>query len=128
MDRVTTTAVWIGWLLGIMPATFGAASSKLSKLDMELALWQLLLFTPPLRVVAGVLLGAAQWSIMRRHVTFASRWIGANAIGWALAIVSIFIGAALPDLTTSIVFSVGTGLASGLAGGAVVGAITGACS
>lgn len=130
-ERVWMSATAIGaglaWLLGMIPSTLMALGS----LGVEEPT------TPePSRVVqyamavvmglaTGPILGLAQWTVLKRYVPRASRWLWANALAWASGMLVIFVGMDLmlwngPPL----LLAVGLCLVCGLAG-LVVGAIHG---
>lgn len=46
----------------------------------------------------GALVGAAQWMLLRKHLSRARWWLLANAIGWALA---LFVGTLLATVVGS---------------------------
>jgi hypothetical protein len=50
-------------------------------------LWQV-----ALGLIAGPILGAAQWAVLRGFVARASRWLWANALAWAVGMPMIFAG------------------------------------
>ena len=43
-------------------------------------------------LVVGPILGSAQWVVLKRHVPRAFRWLGANALAWAVGMPLIFLG------------------------------------
>jgi hypothetical protein len=45
-----------------------------------------------LGLIAGPVLGFAQWTVLRRHVTRAARWLWASAAAWAIGMPLIFLG------------------------------------
>jgi hypothetical protein len=45
-----------------------------------------------LGLVAGPILGAAQWGVLRRFVDHAGRWLWANALAWAVGMPLIVLG------------------------------------
>jgi hypothetical protein len=45
-----------------------------------------------LGLVAGPVLGVAQWTVLRRFVVHAGRWLLANAFAWAIGMPLIFAG------------------------------------
>jgi len=45
-----------------------------------------------LGAITGPLLGVAQWSVLKRHVPRAHRWLWANAAAWAVGMPVIFLG------------------------------------
>jgi hypothetical protein len=52
-------------------------------------------------------------------------WIPANALGWAVGMVFIFLGASWPDASTGWPLILLAGGLSGIAGGLSVGVVTG---
>jgi hypothetical protein len=73
----------------------------------------------------GAILGTAQASLLRHHTAAAPRWIVANVVGWALAMVVCYFGTSqMPDAGYG-PGGVGILLVTGAAMGAVVGVVTG---
>lgn len=124
--RLTVAVAMGGWLIGMLPSTLmtGPASQDNAT---DPARHPLLFFA--LTTGAGLLLGAAfgwiQWLELRRHTSNARRWITANAIGWAVALSWIYLGASLPDTQTPVWQVVVAGIIGGALGGLSLGVITG---
>jgi hypothetical protein len=115
------------WILGMIPSTVMAlqtpaptaatATEPPAIVQYALALG--------LGVVTGPLLGFAQWTVLRRLVPRAGRWLWANALAWGVGMPLIFVGMNLVPWSGS-----GFQVAVALYGvcavtGAVVGAIHG---
>jgi hypothetical protein len=92
---------------------------------MEPSAWVILLLSSAGGAALGVILGTAQWFVLRRHVRRAGLWIGANALAWAIGMPLIFIAAGLPRAGTSTLAIAGIMLVTVAVAGAVVGAIEG---
>jgi hypothetical protein len=91
---VTLVAWTAGWASGWIAAdTFSALSAPYAR-GMPLAAVGMPL-TVVIGVMAGALVGLAQWVILRRHVKRAGWWIAATAASWGLAFVSIATGVGL---------------------------------
>ena len=95
---ITATMLGAGaaWVLGMVPSTVAALLSTGSAAGAAppthptaLVQYGLALL---LGAVTGPVLGVGQWLVLRRHVTRAGRWIGANAVAWGLGMVLIFVG------------------------------------
>lgn len=116
----------MAWTLGMLPSTmmdFGAAGAPQPAVEPSPALRAGL--AGALGLVAGSILAAPQWSVLRRHVAHAGRRIPANAAAWAAGMVIVFAGAGSiqsGDLDAAIW---GVALTC-VAAGAVVGAVHGA--
>lgn len=93
---VVATAVGAGmaWLLGMIPSTImtlqapeaaGAPAAEPPAL-LRCALAVLL------GAVAGPVLGVVQWTVLRRHVRHAGRWLWANVAAWAAGMPLVFLG------------------------------------
>ncbi|MGY1829507.1 hypothetical protein ACI8AA_03645 [Geodermatophilus sp. SYSU D01180] len=71
----TAAAAVVAWCLGTAPSTWASGV-----LDLPLAV------QVPLALLAAALLltviGAAQWTVLRRHVPRAGRWIACTALAW----------------------------------------------
>lgn len=120
----TVTGAVVAWMLGRIPSALADWQSVSGDVGQP---------APSLSMIAGlsaaagaalgVILGAAQWFVLREHVRRARIWIGANALAWAAGMPLIFLAAGIPGPDASVV-SIGALLlvTVGLAG-AVVGAI-----
>ena len=75
--------------------------------------------------LAGAAFGFAQWLVLRRHAGPTRGWIGANALGWAVALGWIMIAATSPTPATALPVVVAGGALGGLAAGISVGIATG---
>ena len=65
-----------------------------------------LLLAAGMGLVAGLILSAAQWRVLRRHVTRAWQWLPANAIAWAAGMPLIFAGVDVAQNTGSVLVGV----------------------
>jgi hypothetical protein len=91
---VTLVAWTAGWASGwIAVDTFSALSAPYARGMPLTAVGMPLTFV--IGVMAGALVGLAQWVILRRHVKRAGWWIAATAGSWGLAFVSIAAGVGL---------------------------------
>ena len=92
---VWVTLAWTaGWASGwVAVDTFSALSAPYSR-GMPLTAVGMPL-TVVIGVMAGALVGLAQWVILRRHVKRAGWWIAATAGSWGLAFLSIAAGVGL---------------------------------
>ena len=80
------------WLLGMLPSTIAAlAGAEASTTGEPGAVGRLGLATA-LGLVAGPILGLAQWTVLRGVVARAGRWLWANAIAWAIGMPLVFAG------------------------------------
>jgi MFS family permease len=75
--------------------------------------------------VMGAVLGAAQALLLRGRVRTPRRWVDANALAWAPAMMVIFLGATTPAADWPALAVTGLGAVTGLTGGAVLGLVTG---
>lgn len=75
--------------------------------------------------IAGVMLGAPQWLVLRRAVQRAGWWVAVHAIAWATGMLVAFLGMALIDENTPVSLVAAVGAATGLAMGALVASMTG---
>lgn len=90
----TAAGAALAWILGMIPSTFMALrpeAAAQSPVTEPGALVQYAL-AAALGLVAGPVLGVAQWTVLRRHVAHAMRWLLANAIAWAVGMPLIFLG------------------------------------
>lgn len=123
----TMLGAGIAWLLGMVPSTAMAlsASEHAAAAPAEPPALLRYGFAVLLSLVAGPVLGSAQWLVLRRHRRRAGLWLWANAAAWAVGMPLIFLGMELVPWERS-----GTGTAvavyavCGIAG-LVVGAVHG---
>lgn len=90
----TATGAALAWLLGMIPSTVLALrpqDAAASPLAEPSALVQYAL-AAALGLVAGPVLGFAQWTVLRRHLARATWWLWANAAAWAIGMPLIFLG------------------------------------
>ena len=87
------------------------------------ALSMLLVLGAGMGVVMGALMGATQWVGARSKLAFLP-WIGANALGWALAMVVIMIAATSMPGSWPLYCIAIAGAVAGAIGGLLVGAAT----
>lgn len=85
-----------------------------------------LFVAPVFGLVAGSIVGAAQWLVLRRHVQRAGSWISANALGWAVAFPWIYVAGTLPAEDTPLSLTFVLAVVAGALGGLCLGAVTGA--
>ena len=125
---LTTAAVAaLGWLLGMLPSTLHAPSAMPAEppsRDMRIVF--ALFVAPVFGLVAGSIVGAAQWLVLRRHVQRAGSWISANALGWAVAFPWIYVAGTLPAEDTPLSLTFVLAVVAGALGGLCLGAVTGA--
>ena len=126
--RPTVGAAALGWGLGMLPsllmAPAGAAATPQASASPPLLLAALAVAAGG--AAAGALFGALQGLVLDRHARRPVRcWVGANALGWSVGMLWLFLGASLPGPHTPAVFVVLSALGFGALGGLSVGAITG---
>ncbi len=73
----------------------------------------------------GLVMGAAQWLVLRRVFTRAWTWIPASVVGWGLGMVPAFWVATLPETGAGLGERLALGAIGGLLMGLAVGAVTG---
>lgn len=121
----TASGAGLAWLLGMMPSTIiSLLAADATQVSAPPEPGPLLTYTlaAALGVVAGPILGFAQWTVLRKHAASASRWLWANALAWAVGMPLIFAGMDLMPWSRSWIPV--TLLTYGLF--AVVGAVVGA--
>jgi hypothetical protein len=90
----TAAGAALAWTLGIIPSTviaFRPEATFQSPVTEPGALAQFALAVA-LGLVAGPVLGFAQWTVLRHHVAHAARWLWANAAAWAVGMPLVFLG------------------------------------
>jgi hypothetical protein len=90
----TAAGAGLAWTLGMAPSTFMAlAAPPAGGAPMaEPSTAVTMLLAAGLGLVAGPILGAAQWVALRRVVDGAGRWLWANALAWAVGMPIVFLG------------------------------------
>ena len=73
----------------------------------------------------GLVMGTAQWLVLRRRLAPAGTWIPTSILGWGIGMVPAFWVALLPQAGASAGERLGLGAAGGLLMGLAVGAVTG---
>lgn len=73
----------------------------------------------------GLVMGTAQWLVLRRRLAPAWTWIPASILGWGIGMVPAFWVALLPEAGASVGERLGLGALGGLLMGLAVGAVTG---
>lgn len=119
--------VWVavaGWFAGMLPSTFLTGNSQ-SGAAAEPPLWMMTLSVVAMGLAAGALFGWAQYRVLRRYVSWARGWIGANALAWGAGLWWVYLGASWPDGSEPLWCLVALGVGSGLLMGLTVGAVTG---
>jgi len=119
---VTTAVAGLGWAAASAPSQFGGTDGNQPVLGV------VLLGAVALGAVMGVLLGAAQFLVLRGAVPRPARWIAVSALAWAPAMAIIFVGATAPDRSWSTPGILAVAATTGALAGAVLGAISGALS
>lgn len=123
--RYTMAVAMLGWLLGMIYPTFFASGPVQAGSVPEPPLLLILGGAAAMGLTLGALFGWFQWLAFRAYVPHTRIWILANALGWMVGMVLIFLFATMPDEQTPAVWILLSGFAGGLLGGLSVGAITG---
>lgn len=76
--------------------------------------------------VLGAILGLSQWTVLRRHVDHAGRWIVATSLAWTIGMAIILSAMAALPAGAGVAAITATGVLAGGLAGLSVGAITGA--
>ncbi|WP_257455206.1 hypothetical protein [Archangium lipolyticum] len=90
----TAAGAGLAWLLGMVPSTVMALVSTASPGPAPEEPGALVQYglAMGLGLVAGPILGLAQWTVLRGVVPGAGRWLWANALAWAVGMPVIFMG------------------------------------
>jgi len=90
----TAAGAGAAWLIGMIPSTVLGltTSSGPSVAPPEPPVLVQNALAVLLGLVTGPILGSVQAWVLRRHTPRASRWLGANAVAWALGMPVIFLG------------------------------------
>ncbi|MBV6655723.1 MAG: hypothetical protein KI786_18275 [Mameliella sp.] len=120
----TVVAAVIGWMLGMLPSLFLSGNDATATMqEPEPIIYYSL--AGLMGLLLGALFGYFQWLPLKGLRKEAILWIPANAIGWAVGMVFIFIGASWPDEMTPWYLILLAGAVGGISAGLSVGAITG---
>jgi hypothetical protein len=113
------------WLLGMLPSTLLALAPEEGGPPQDDPSMVMIVAISALGgALGGVAFGVVQGWAMRGHVPHPWRWIRPNAIGWALAVAVITVGASSAPAGIAPLALVGYGALVGLLAGACVGAVT----
>lgn len=96
----TVMVASFGWLIGMLVPLVIELSGALTTPTGEGAnpgLLATLIFSCLFGAATGLLFGAAQWWVLRRHVEGSGFWIWGNAIGWALGLPATYVGGGLVE-------------------------------
>jgi hypothetical protein len=120
----TIAATLIAWMLGILPSLFltGNGATDPTLQPSTLACYSMAAL---MGLLLGALFGYFQWLPLKGLRKEAMLWIPANALGWAVGMVFVFLGATWTEAITSWPFALLASALSGMAGGLSVGAIAG---
>jgi hypothetical protein len=124
----TAAGAGLAWLVGMVPSTIMALAGEPDSASMVAepgAVAQLGLAVL-LGVVAGPILGVAQWIVLRRFVPRAGRWLWANALAWGVGMPMIFAGMGVVPWSSHAAVIVPAVYGVCAVAGVVVGAIHGA--
>ncbi len=116
------------WFLGMLPSTLlslSAADSDVVVQDVDPPMLLVALVAAAGGAVGGIAFGAVQGWALRGHVLHPWRWIRPNAVGWAIAVAVITVGASSAPADAPAGLSIAIGLGVGLLAGASVGIVTG---
>ena len=112
----------IAWMLGRIPSLVADVQGS----GTEPPFPQILLFAALAGAALGVILGTAQWFVLRAHTPRARLWIVANAVAWSAGMPLIFAATSLVTPATPVMMVALMVLIAVTLAGAVVGAIEGA--
>jgi hypothetical protein len=124
--RATVIGALVAWFAGMLPSTVmnlmphdPAASEPAIGEGARLAL------AAGLGAVAGPVLAAFQFRVLRRYVGHAARWLAANALAWAVGMPVIFAGIHMAHSDATPIAMAGIVIGTLAAAGAAVGAVHG---
>jgi hypothetical protein len=124
----TAAGACAAWTLGMLPSTLmGAGSGVEGAASAEPEAAMVYGLAALMGLVAGAILGAPQWLVLRHHVRQAALWIPANALAWAPGMVLAFVAAdfifASGFATSAVLRAIATLAVIGGAVGAIHGAV-----
>ena len=91
--RATAVGAGLAWTLGMIPSTLMAlmATTPAGDVPAPSALVKYAL-AAAIGAATGPVLGVAQWTVLRRYVGRARRWLWANALAWSAGMPLVFLG------------------------------------
>jgi hypothetical protein len=113
----TGSAAGAAWLIGMSLSALGGAPEVTPQLMIAIAI--------PLGIIFLLLMGGAQWFVLRRRVSRAGWWIVANAVAWPVGVAVPVVALSLVPDNAAAWMMIAVGVISGILMGVVVGAITG---
>jgi hypothetical protein len=116
----TVAGAICAWVVGMLIGTRLGEGAALPQTPLTLAVVAI-----GIGGIAGVLLSAFQWLVLRRAAEGAGWWVPAHAGAWALGMVVAFAGTSLIQDETPIALVAFVGATTGVAMGALVAALTG---
>lgn len=123
----TAVGAIVAWMLARLPSALADWKSVAGDVGQPApGLAMILLLSAAAGAALGLILGVAQWVVLRNHVKRAGIWIGANALAWTAGMPLIFLAAGLPSPHTSALAIGAFVMITVAVAGAVVGAIEGA--
>jgi hypothetical protein len=124
--KATVLSAFIAWTLGMLPSTIisltQTATTEIQAPPSDLVIYGL---SALMGLVFGLILGAAQFLVLRRHLQRAGWWVLANSVAWAVGMPIIFVGAGSVPEGGFTWISVLIGVSTCIVAGAAVGAIHG---
>ncbi len=121
----TMVPAMLAWAIGMAPSTFLVSSAPGAAQSLPPSTGVMLVVGVAGGAVGGLLIGGAQWLVLRRHVSAAHRWVVASMLGWAVALPLDLLGASLPDASTPALLIVVSAAAFGLLAGLTFAVPTG---
>jgi len=90
----TAFGAGLAWVLGMIPSTIVALTSSGSAPEpaTEPPMAMKIVLAAGLGLIAGPILGIAQWTVLRAYVGRAGRWLWANALAWVVGMPLVFLG------------------------------------
>lgn len=90
----TAAGAGLAWLLGMVPSTIMALNppAAAGSAPAEPSAVVQYALASALGLLVGPVLGVAQWTVLRRLVGRAGRWLWANAVAWGVGMPLIFAG------------------------------------
>lgn len=127
----TVLVAVLGWFFGMLPSLFFMPQTATSG-EVEATIdyhnpYIFLILSLSVGLVLGGIFGLFQWLLLRKYVKKAHQWIIANALGWGLGLLWIYIFASIPTEDSSLVFIILMGTIGGILTGLSVGVVTGYC-
>lgn len=121
--KATAIGAVLAYCLGYLPSTLMNAAETPATPVVEPPTWQIIILAAGLGAIAALALSFMQQLELKKHYDKARKWIGANAIAWAVGMPIIFTGIDFSQKASHVAIAILIMAVILLISGAVVGFI-----